>query len=39
VVLRGVFTTDTEDGEMACVLHLKIPNVPPVARHTQEEGS
>jgi hypothetical protein len=26
--LRGVFTTDTEDGEIACVLHLKIPNVP-----------
>jgi hypothetical protein len=26
--LRGVFTTDTEDGEIACVLHLKIPDVP-----------
>ena len=28
MALRGVFTTDTEDGEIACVLHLKITNVP-----------
>jgi hypothetical protein len=25
--VRGVFTINTEAGEIACVLHLKIPNV------------
>jgi hypothetical protein len=29
-----MFTTDTETGEIACVLHLKIPNVPNCGRDT-----
>ena len=32
--VRAAFTTDTEDGEIACVLHLKIPNVPTRGRDT-----
>jgi hypothetical protein len=29
-----MFTIDTETGETACVLHLKIPNVPTCGRDT-----
>ncbi len=39
VALRGVrdaFTIDTEAGEIACVLHPKIPNVPTCRRETVE---
>jgi hypothetical protein len=40
--VRGAFTINTEAGEIACVLHLKIPNVPtcgrdPVKREVREE--
>jgi hypothetical protein len=31
---RGVFTINTEAGEITCVLHLKIPNVPTCGRDT-----
>jgi integrase len=30
--VRGVFTINTEAGEIACVLHLKIPNEAPISR-------
>ena len=32
--VRGVFTINTEAGEIACVLHPKIPNVPTRGRDT-----
>jgi hypothetical protein len=32
--VREIFTIDTETGETACVLHLKIPNVPTRGRDT-----
>jgi hypothetical protein len=32
--VRGGFTIDTETDETACVLHLKIPNVPTCRRDT-----
>ena len=34
MALRGVFIINTEDSETACVLHLKIPNVPTRGRDT-----
>jgi hypothetical protein len=33
---RGVFTDSTESSEIACVLHLKIPNVPTCGRDTRK---
>ena len=32
--VSGIFTIHTEAGEIACVLHLKIPNVPTRGRDT-----
>jgi hypothetical protein len=32
--VRAAFTVSTESSEIACVLHLKIPNVPTCGRDT-----
>jgi hypothetical protein len=32
--VTGVFTINTETGEIVCVLHLKVPNVPTRGRDT-----